>query len=272
MKTNLKEQIQRIKHLNENMGLPGIDDKNGFKVPAEVKQETDEQQKRRPGYRGTDDDQWNNTHDDFRSDGVNAKPNPRVTQLQNQLKSLGYDIGVKGVDGIYSNDLSAAIRKFQVDNGLVAKGLYDTKTKWAVIKKIRAKGLNENFGLPGIDDKNGFKVPKEAKETKEEELDESMFGLYAAQIDKALEDALEPFNLDNSDKINVLQFRIEQLETEEGKLDGGYKMPGFDETMDNLDKLTIRREEGLKDPILDKHPEEQDEEEELGEFQDYNVC
>ena len=39
MEKLLKEEIERIKELNENIGLPGIEDKNGFKVPKEVKEQ-----------------------------------------------------------------------------------------------------------------------------------------------------------------------------------------------------------------------------------------
>ena len=58
-----------------------------------------------------------------------------------------------------------------------------------MIKKIRAKGLNENFGLPGIDDKNGFKVPKEAKQDTDEQEDMGarlQSGLHSADVDKAM--------------------------------------------------------------------------------------
>jgi len=39
MEKQLQEQIDRIKELNERFGLPGIDDKNGFKVPKEAKEQ-----------------------------------------------------------------------------------------------------------------------------------------------------------------------------------------------------------------------------------------
>ena len=41
-----------------------------------------------------------------------------VRPLQIYLKSLGYDLGSKGVDGQFGKDMKACIKKYQTDNGL----------------------------------------------------------------------------------------------------------------------------------------------------------
>ena len=48
--------------------------------------------------------------------------------MQTRLKELGYDLGKYGIDGDFSSDTQAAVKKFQEDNGLEATGVYDAIT------------------------------------------------------------------------------------------------------------------------------------------------
>lgn len=56
-----------------------------------------------------------------------------VTLLQTKLVQRGYDIGSSGVDGAYGRDTEAAVKSFQIDNGLVPDGICGAKT-WAALE------------------------------------------------------------------------------------------------------------------------------------------
>lgn len=60
-----------------------------------------------------------------------------VKQLQTDLKSLGYNVGQYGADGIFGRDTKDAVMKFQKFHGLVVDGLVGPKTlnKIASLKK-----------------------------------------------------------------------------------------------------------------------------------------
>ena len=53
-----------------------------------------------------------------------------VRQLQQRLTELGYDPGI--VDGIYGSATTAAVKRFQKDNGLQADGIAGPKTQTAL--------------------------------------------------------------------------------------------------------------------------------------------
>jgi len=52
---------------------------------------------------------------------------PAVTRLQEQLASLGYDLGRHGPDGVYGEDTAAAVRAFQRAAGLAVTGKVDAE-------------------------------------------------------------------------------------------------------------------------------------------------
>ncbi|AMM44867.1 L-alanoyl-D-glutamate peptidase [Bacillus phage SP-15] len=62
-----------------------------------------------------------------------------VKTLQSNLKTLGYNIGKSGVDGIYGNDTVTAVKKFQKDKKLAVDGIAGSATLAAIKKAIDAK-------------------------------------------------------------------------------------------------------------------------------------
>ena len=57
-----------------------------------------------------------------------------VVLVQTILKNNGYDIGESGVDGVFGINTSAAVRKFQIEHGLVNDGKVGPKT-WCMLEK-----------------------------------------------------------------------------------------------------------------------------------------
>ena len=56
-----------------------------------------------------------------------------VTAMQKVLAALGYDLGPYGIDGDFGDDTEAALRKFQKKAGLDQSGIYDAKTREALM-------------------------------------------------------------------------------------------------------------------------------------------
>ena len=61
-----------------------------------------------------------------------------VAQVQTILKQLGYDLGPRGIDGNYGTYTTAAVAKFQSDNGLKGTAGVAESDTWAALKKIAA--------------------------------------------------------------------------------------------------------------------------------------
>jgi N-acetylmuramoyl-L-alanine amidase len=51
-----------------------------------------------------------------------------VTDLQRRLKLLGYNLGHRGIDGIFGQQTEDAVKKFQQDRSLVVSGVVDQET------------------------------------------------------------------------------------------------------------------------------------------------
>ncbi len=52
----------------------------------------------------------------------------KVTDLQQRLKLLDYDLGASEIDGIYGSRTEDAVKKFQQDRGLLVSGIVDQET------------------------------------------------------------------------------------------------------------------------------------------------
>lgn len=52
----------------------------------------------------------------------------KITDLQQRLKLLDYDLGTTDIDGIYGTNTEDAVKKFQQDRGLLVSGLVDQET------------------------------------------------------------------------------------------------------------------------------------------------
>lgn len=63
---------------------------------------------------------------------------PITTDIQSRLAGAGYDLGEAGVDGKYGPITTAAVKKFQSDNGLPATGRVDMGT-YAMLLEIAPK-------------------------------------------------------------------------------------------------------------------------------------
>jgi hypothetical protein len=59
---------------------------------------------------------------------------------QRVLQHLGYNLGPRGVDGIWGDNSQRALEKFQVDCGAVKIPHWTTFTCWDVHKALRARG------------------------------------------------------------------------------------------------------------------------------------
>jgi lysozyme len=66
-----------------------------------------------------------------------------VREYQQQLISLGYDVGPAGADGISGKLTTAAVLKFQTDQQLVADGLVGPATRATLIRALDAKRGNQ---------------------------------------------------------------------------------------------------------------------------------
>jgi len=52
----------------------------------------------------------------------------KVTDLQQRLKLLDYDLGASDIDGIYGSRTEDVVKKFQQDRGLLVSGIVDQET------------------------------------------------------------------------------------------------------------------------------------------------
>lgn len=59
---------------------------------------------------------------------ISSYKGPEVADVQKFLMAIGYDLGPKGADGIKGRYTTAAIRKFQTDNGLKVDGAVGPET------------------------------------------------------------------------------------------------------------------------------------------------
>ena len=60
--------------------------------------------------------------------------------MQKALAALGYDLGPYGVDGEFGDDTEAALRAFQKKAGVDQSGVYDAKTREALLAAVSAQG------------------------------------------------------------------------------------------------------------------------------------
>lgn len=73
-----------------------------------------------------------------------------VTEMQNMLLSLGYDLGSYGADGDFGSATDKAVRAFQKNNALDADGVCGEKTWAALLKLVEAEGDNEEPDQPVV--------------------------------------------------------------------------------------------------------------------------
>lgn len=72
----------------------------------------------------------------------------RVRALQNAMIALGFGVGDKGVDGVYGRKTEAAVKAYQMANGIevdgiVTESLYNAITGARTIYTVVIKGLNQ---------------------------------------------------------------------------------------------------------------------------------
>lgn len=60
--------------------------------------------------------------------------------MQKALAALGYDLGPYGIDGDFGGDTEAALRAFQEKAGVDQSGVYDAKTREALLAAVSAQG------------------------------------------------------------------------------------------------------------------------------------
>lgn len=72
----------------------------------------------------------------------NGSRGEKVKELQNNLISLGYSLGLFGADGSYGNATAAAVKKFQSDHNLVADGIAGYLTLEEIKKALQAQAVN----------------------------------------------------------------------------------------------------------------------------------
>lgn len=78
----------------------------------------------------------------------------RTENLQSKLSALGYDLGEKGIDGVFGKDTETAVRKFQRDHGLTEDGRVGGETMGAMlalqrVPMPRLRPADEPAGLTG---------------------------------------------------------------------------------------------------------------------------
>ena len=62
-----------------------------------------------------------------------------VEQRQQALIDLGYDLGKWGADGDWGRASDAALRDFQIDNGMVENGMWTTFVSKAIYRALERK-------------------------------------------------------------------------------------------------------------------------------------
>lgn len=65
----------------------------------------------------------------------NTDTGDAVKEMQIMMVALGYNVGSKGVDGVFGNTTENSLKQFQTANGLRANGRYDENTK-AKLKSV----------------------------------------------------------------------------------------------------------------------------------------
>lgn len=63
-----------------------------------------------------------------------------VTLAQRMLRTLGYDVGEAGTDGIFGTKTDKAVRKFQADCGIKVDGVIGLTTWNKLEEKLYEKG------------------------------------------------------------------------------------------------------------------------------------
>lgn len=81
-----------------------------------------------------------------------------VTAMQKALAALGYDLGPYGIDGDFGKDTEAALHEFQKKAGLEQTGIYDAKTREALMAAVNAQGGAADPGSKPAPDDPGKQV------------------------------------------------------------------------------------------------------------------
>lgn len=80
-----------------------------------------------------------------------------VKELQNNLKTLGYDPGT--IDGVYGTATVSAVKKFQKDHGLTVDGIAGMNTQVAIDEALKGGSTPPDTGTDaGYDDKTLTKI------------------------------------------------------------------------------------------------------------------
>jgi peptidoglycan hydrolase-like protein with peptidoglycan-binding domain len=71
---------------------------------------------------------------------------PKVKELQRDLIQLGYDIGPKGVDGIFVPDTGEAVLEYQADHSLLVDGKVGPQTWGSICSSLTSKATGNATG------------------------------------------------------------------------------------------------------------------------------
>src|SRR4051812_46680004 len=78
--------------------------------------------------------------------GMGAKPSAAVRHVQRVLHNAGYSLGRPGVDGRFGPLTDTAVRRFQVDSGLVPDGIVGPRTRKVVSRSERRQQRSSSTG------------------------------------------------------------------------------------------------------------------------------
>jgi len=66
-----------------------------------------------------------------------------VEDIQRRLRTLGFDLGITGIDGVFFGRTADAVRSFQQQHGLAEDGLHPNPAGFAIMAPLAERAIGK---------------------------------------------------------------------------------------------------------------------------------